>query len=162
MEPATLLLLLGAGALVASSKKPKPKNGATALPAAEPTIALYGDCEAWTLLPSPEEWVAGYLQGRFDGFIQGASAEPTGAADLELRGPQMVVPANDIVLGALAQAPLQNASPEFPVLGSLCPLAGPDIPAAMAELYNAVLPIIEEGLIGFNTAGSSTLPIPGE
>lgn len=161
MEPATLLLLLGAGALVASGKKKS--NGAAAIkPIIEPEIALYGDCEAWSLLPSPQEWVAGYLQVRFDGFIEGASAQPTGAADLELRGPQMVVPAQDIVLGALAQAPLQNASPEFPVLGSLCPLAGPDIPVAMAELYNAILPIIEEGLIGFNTAGSSALPIPGE
>lgn len=162
MDPGTLLLLIGAGALVASSKKPKSKNGAAALPAAEPTIAVYGDCEAWTMLPSPEEWVAGYLQARFDGFIRGASAEPTGAPDLQLVGPQMVVPAHDIVLGVLAQAPLQNPSPEFPVLGSLCPLAGPDIPVAMADLYNAVLSTIESGLVGFNTAGASTLPIPGE
>ena len=161
MVPGTLLLLIGAGALLASAKK-KPSTAAPKQIVTGPRIALYGDCEAWSLLPSPEEWVAGYLQARFDGFILGASAEPTGAPDLQLVGPQMVVPAHDIVLGALAQAPLQNPSPEFPVLGSLCPLSGPGVPMAMAELYNAVLPLIQEGLIGFNTAGSSALPIPGE
>jgi hypothetical protein len=191
MEPITLLALLGGAMLLTGRKKkgkkpagePKPEapacpvgfewsaEAAACVPAAvgPAQIHVTGLCEMWELLPSPQVWFDDWAAPAVAELAQAIGAQPTGAEQAELVGPDESLNADVVAHVLVSQSPISYATELTQSVGQVCKLPlsaqlGPDpepdgeVPPAMVELHQYVASVVAPVLTNYNLTGEIAFP----
>jgi hypothetical protein len=183
IEPMTLALIAGGAILLASRKKGSTEKSQTkppecpdgfmwneaqrsCVPAAEgpPQLHITGDCEAVQMLPSPEAYLSGYVQRKFQAYLDAIQAVAKNENDPVAAGDNGSMNPHEMTVSLLSQSPIAFATDEFPNLGSMCTLPigldDQNVPPAMLQLYASILPIMDASIRYFNATNEPVLQIP--